>query len=98
MRITHRMMAENAVHSMSENLERLSKLQSRLSTGKQFQVASDDPARASTSLSLRSNLQTLESYADTAETTRNWMTATDNAFDQLDDIGIQRDEPDPARH
>jgi flagellar hook-associated protein 3 FlgL len=89
MRITHRMMAENAVHSMSENLERLSKLQSGLSKGKQFQVASDDPARASTSLSLRSNLQTLESYAGTAETTRNWMTATDNAFDQLDDIGIR---------
>jgi flagellar hook-associated protein 3 FlgL len=83
------MMAENAIHSMSENLEKLSKLQSRLSTGKQFQVASDDPARASTSLSLRSNLQTLESYAETAETTRNWMTATDSAFDQLDDIGIR---------
>jgi flagellar hook-associated protein 3 FlgL len=83
------MMAENAVHSMSENLERLSKLQTRLSTGKQFQVASDDPARASTSLSLRSNLQTLESLAETAETTRNWMTATENAFDQLGDIGIR---------
>ncbi len=89
MRITHRMMTENVTNSMSENLENLSKLQSRLSKGKQFQVASDDPARASTSLSLRSNLQTLESYAGTAETTRNWMTATDNAFDQLNDIGIQ---------
>lgn len=89
MRITHRMMAENAIQSMSENLEKVSKLQSRLSTGKQFQVASDDPARASTSLSLRSNLQSLESYAETAETTRNWMTATDNAFDQLDEIGMR---------
>jgi flagellar hook-associated protein 3 FlgL len=56
---------------------------------KQFQVASEDPARASSSLSLRSNLRTLESYSETIETTRNWMTATDNAFDQLDDIGIR---------
>ena len=89
MRITHRMMAENAIQHMSENLERLGKLQTKLSIGKQFQVASEDPARASTSLSLRSNLHTLEAYADTAETTRNWMTATDTAFDQLNDIGIR---------
>ena len=89
MRITNRMMVDNAIHSMSENLEKVSKLQGKLSTGKQFQVASEDPARASVSLSLRSNLRTLESYADTAETTRNWMTATDNAFEQMDTIGIR---------
>jgi flagellar hook-associated protein 3 FlgL len=89
MRITQRLMAENAIHHMSDNMERLSKLQTKLSTGKQFQVASEDPARASTSLSLRSNLQTLESYADTADTTQNWMTATDHAFDQLNDIGVR---------
>ena len=89
MRITNRMMVDNAIHNMSENLEKVSKLQGKLSTGKQFQVASEDPARASVSLSLRSNLRTLESYADTAETTRNWMTATDNAFEQMDTIGIR---------
>jgi flagellar hook-associated protein 3 FlgL len=89
MRITHRMMADNVIGHMSENLEKLSKLQGKLSTGKRFQVASEDPARASVSLSLRSNLKTLESYADTAETTRNWMTATDNAFEKLDEVGIR---------
>ena len=89
MRITHQMTANNAIHSMSENLEKVSNLQSKLSTQKRFQVASEDPARASVSLSLRSNLKTLESYADTAETTRNWMTATDNAFDKMDELGVQ---------
>lgn len=88
MRITNRMMVDNAIHNVSENLEKVSRLQGKLSTGKQFQVASEDPARASVSLSLRSNLRTLESYADTAETTKNWMTATDNAFDQMEQIGI----------
>jgi flagellar hook-associated protein 3 FlgL len=81
------MMADNAIQHMSENLERLGKLQGQLSTGKRFQVASEDPARASVSLSLRSNLKTLESYADTAATTQNWMTATDHAFDKMDEIG-----------
>jgi len=82
-------MMDNAIQNMSGNLERLSKLQGKLSTGKQFQVASEDPTRASVSLSLRSNLRTLESYVDTAETTKNWMTATDNALDQLEQIGIR---------
>lgn len=89
MRITHQMTANNAIQHMSENLEKVSNLQTKLSTQKKFQVASEDPARASVSLSLRSNLKTLESYADTAETTRNWMTATDNAFERLDELGIR---------
>ena len=87
MRITNKLMVDNAIQNMSGNLERLSKLQGKLATGKQFQMASEDPARASVSLSLRSNLRTLESYADTAEVTKNWMTATDNALDQLEQIG-----------
>ena len=89
MRITHQMTANNAIQYMSENLEKVSDLQTKLASQKRFQVASDDPARASVSLSLRSNLKTLESYADTAETTKNWMTATDTAFDKLDEIGIR---------
>ncbi len=89
MRITQRLMAENAVQNMSENLEKVSRLQNKLTSGKQFQVASEDPTRASVSLSLRSNLRTLESYADAAEFTKNWMTAGDTAFDQLDEIGIR---------
>ena len=89
MRITNKLMVDHAIHNMSENMAKLSKLQGKLSTGKQFQVASEDPARASVSLNLRSNLRTLESYADTAETTKNWMTATDNALDQLEQIGVR---------
>ncbi|NOH01741.1 MAG: hypothetical protein HND47_07165 [Chloroflexi bacterium] len=89
MRITHQMMADNAIQNMSENLEKVSKLQGKLSTGKQFQAASEDPARASVSLSLKSNLRTLESYAGTAESAKNWMTAADNALGALDDIGIR---------
>lgn len=87
MRITNKLMVEHAVQNMSGNLERLGKLQGRIASGKQFQSASEDPARASVSLSLRSNLRTLESYADTAETTKYWMTATDSAFDQIEQVG-----------
>jgi flagellar hook-associated protein 3 FlgL len=89
MRITHRMMAENAIQNMTENLEKVSKMQSKIASNKQFQVPSEDPVHASTSLNLRSHLQTLESYTDTAALTGNWMTASDNAFDQLEQIAVR---------
>ena len=89
MRITNRMMVDNAIHNMSDNLEKVSKLQNKVSTGKQFQNASEDPARASVSLSLRSRLSTLESYSDTADITKDWMIASDNAFEQMQDVSVR---------
>ena len=89
MRITNRMMADNAIQRMSDNLEKVSNLQNKVSSGKQFQTASEDPLRASVSLSLRSHLRTLESYYETAQATQNWMTASDHAFDQLENIAVQ---------
>jgi len=80
------MATENAIKNMADNLERVSKLQGKLSTGKQFQAASEDPTNASASLSLRSHLQTLESYSSTAENTRNWMTTSDSAFEKLEQV------------
>jgi flagellar hook-associated protein 3 FlgL len=89
MRITNMMMVDTAIQNMADNLEKTNKLQTRVSTLKQFQNVSDDPARASASLSLRSSLRTLESYSDTAAVTQNWMTASDNALNQLEEISIR---------
>jgi len=89
MRITNLMIVDNAIQNMADNLEKTSKLRTRVSTLKQFQNVSDDPARASASLSLRSSLRTLESYSDTASVTQNWMTASDNALNQLEEISIR---------
>jgi flagellar hook-associated protein 3 FlgL len=83
------MMADNAIQNMADNLEKMSKLQTKVSTQKQFQNASDDPARVSSSLSLRSSLRTLDSYSKTAAAAQNWMTATDNALNELEEISIQ---------
>ncbi len=89
MRITNRMMVDNAIQRMSENLEKVSKFQDRVSSGKQFRYASEDPHRASVSLSLSSHLRTLESYLETTQSTQNWMTASDNALDQLEQIAVR---------
>ena len=89
MRITNLMMTENAIQNMADSREKINKLQGNIASGKQFQVPSDDPTRASASLSLRSHLETLESYTDTAEMTQNWMAANDNAFDQLEQLAVR---------
>ena len=92
MRITSQMTTDNAIQNIADNLEKVSKLQTKLASTKNFQVASEDPGRASTSLSLRSHLNTLESYTDTAEITQNWMAASDNAFDQLEQIAVRAND------
>jgi flagellar hook-associated protein 3 FlgL len=89
MRITNLMMVNNTIQNMADGQEKISKLRERVATQKQFQTASEDPVHASASLSLRSNLRTLEAYADTAAGTSNWMNATDYALNQLEEIGVQ---------
>jgi flagellar hook-associated protein 3 FlgL len=89
MRITNLMMVNNTIQNMADSQEKISKLRERVATQKQFQTASEDPVHASASLSLRSNLRTLEAYADTAAGTSNWMNATDYALNQMEEIGVQ---------
>ena len=92
MRITNMMMTNNAIQNLADNLEKVSRMQSKIASNKQFQVPSEDPLRASTSLNLRSQLQTIESYTDTAALSENWMTASDNAFDQLEQIAVRAND------
>ncbi|MBI3762788.1 MAG: hypothetical protein HY260_13150, partial [Chloroflexi bacterium] len=89
MRVTSRMMVENAIQHMEDNLERLAALQEKTATGKEFQAASEDPARAALSLSLRSTLQTNTAYVDTARVTADWLDANELALKQMVDIAAR---------
>jgi len=86
MRITNRMMVDNAILNTADSMEKMNKLQNQVSTGKLFQNASEEPVRASLSLSLHSTLRTVDSYVDTTSNTSDWMNASDYAFSQLGDI------------
>jgi len=83
------MMVNNAIRHISDSQEKTSKLQTQISTGKQFQNASEDPVNASLGLSLRSNLRTVESYVNNAENTNDWMLATDYVFTQLETVSTR---------
>jgi flagellar hook-associated protein 3 FlgL len=89
MRITSQMITNNAIQNMNDNLEKLHKIQSRTSNGKAFEKSSDDPVNASLSMSLRSGLKTLQNYIDTSKVVTDWMSASDFALQQTEDITNQ---------
>jgi len=77
------MMMESAIRNMDDNLAALHKLQQKASTGKEFQRSSDDPSTVSTALTLRSTIEINKSYINSTEFIDDWMSATDNALDQM---------------
>ncbi len=83
MRVTHRMMMESAIRNMDDSLQKLYTLQQKASTGKEFQRASDDPSAVSTVLTLRSTIEVNKSYISSAQLSDDWMSATDNALEQM---------------
>lgn len=107
MRVTQRMMMENAVQYMNANLEKLQEYQEKVASGKEFQRPSDDPSRVVAALKLRSTLNTSQAYLDTANITDGWMAATDSALSQMLEVakraldltrkGISDTEGDPQR-
>ncbi len=89
MRITSSLMIDQAIRNMNDNLERLNTFNQTASTGKQFQVMSDDPSRAAFSLQLRSTIQSNQTFIDTGQNTQDWMGTVENAFKQETDIATR---------
>jgi flagellar hook-associated protein 3 FlgL len=86
MRITQRMIHENNVQDIEENLARIALLQKQISTGKSVEKASDDPIAATKALTLRSSLSISEAYLKTADHVESWLNATDLALDKTIDL------------
>jgi flagellar hook-associated protein 3 FlgL len=86
MRISDQMATNNAIQYMNANKERLTALQNLVASGKQFQSASDNPARAAASLTLKSSLQTGQNYLNNAGEINAWMETTDLAISQITDL------------
>jgi flagellar hook-associated protein 3 FlgL len=89
MRVTSLMMVDNAIQHMTENMEALSTLQERASTGKLIRTPADDPSVAVTGLNLRSTLATHAAYQDTAQTTLDWLDVNEMALGNMVDLGTR---------
>jgi flagellar hook-associated protein 3 FlgL len=80
MRVTSRMMVENSIRYMQDNLERLAELQAQTASGKQFTTPSDSPRAALTSLTLRSTLASGETYLNNLHDSADWLAANEQAL------------------
>ncbi|SJZ44252.1 flagellar hook-associated protein FlgL [Selenihalanaerobacter shriftii] len=80
MRVTNGMMTNNLLKNLSDNMERLDKFNRQLSTGKKFDMPSQDPTGVVTSMGLKSTLNSNEQYIDNIDQALTWTSTTENAL------------------
>jgi flagellar hook-associated protein 3 FlgL len=88
-RITALMTSQSTVYDLSSALNRLTKTQSQLSSGKRISQPSDDPYGASLAVQLNSQLDGLTAYDHNVNDGTAWTQATDSSLMDMNDI-VQR--------
>ena len=83
MRITNSMMLNSMMRNMSKNLNRMSKTEQMIETGKKFSLPSDDPIGVSRSLRLNTDVANMEQYKRNTEDALSWMETTEIALDSI---------------
>ena len=89
MRITTLMSSRATLSDLNNDLARLSKLQRKLSSGKEITRPSDDPYGASRALGLRGDVAGLQQYQRNVGDGTAWLTTSDTALAQISDV-VQR--------
>jgi len=84
MRITQKMMTNNVNGSLSKHAEKLMTYQSRISSGKQFTKASENPLGMAKALDYRKTLDSVDQYVSNVSSARSGL---DNGEATLSDIG-----------
>lgn len=80
MRVTHRSIAQHSLQGLQSNLERLSKLQEQLSSGKAISRPSDSPTGTVSALRFRSEIRQLEQQARNADDGLGWLGTIDQTL------------------
>ena len=89
MRVTNRMLVDNVLRNLNNNLRRLQKFQYQQSTGKVVSRPSDDPIRVTQALYMRSALSEQQQHIKNMKDAKSWLDATDTALANASEI-IQR--------
>jgi len=89
MRISNRMMIDNAIEQMNDSKSQLAAFQEIAGSGKLFQTISDDPSRASFAMGLRSSLKTNQAFANTGQNAADWLAANEQVFKEMLDYGTK---------
>ncbi len=87
MRITNKMMTNNALYNINTNKNLLDILESRYSSGKKITRPSDDPIVAVRALKFRTNLTEIEQYTGkNIPDALNWMEVTEGSLETINSI------------
>lgn len=86
MRVSHRFMYDSVINNIMHNASRLAEANQIISSGKQIINASQDPAKASVILALRTRLTELDQYTKNIADASSWLTETENAIAAKNDI------------
>jgi len=78
--------SEGSIHSLQQNFSQLLELQNRLSTGKQINKASDDPAALVISKRLESQVSSFRQGVDNLQRTDNVVATADNALNETSSL------------
>ena len=89
MRVTNSMMSNRMLMNLNKSLNRLDKHQQKMSTGKKFNMPSDDPVGVSRSLELHTTRSELEQFKKNAEDAVSWLEITESAIADVGNV-LQR--------
>lgn len=80
MRVTNNMMISNLMYNLERNLNRMTRKQDELATGKRVLRASDDPIEASKILKFKTDISELTQFQDNATDALGWLEATESSI------------------
>jgi len=89
MRVTNRIIVDNALQYIQENIERIDLLRIHVGSTKIIQDVSDDPTAVSTSLTINSSIAANQTYINTAHTTNRWMDINEMALSEIENLAMQ---------
>lgn len=92
MRVTNKMLSNNFLRDMRTNLSNMSKIQNQMSSGKQINKPSDDPAKASKIMRMYSEIDANKQYNSNIKNTTNWLDMTDETLDRIGGVVGRIDE------
>jgi flagellar hook-associated protein 3 FlgL len=85
MRITVKMIAENAVKGVQYNAEKIGTLRKHISFARRVMTPSDDPVATGTALNVRGEMNAISHYKLNADRATNWLRASDTALNDIFD-------------
>jgi flagellar hook-associated protein 3 FlgL len=92
MRVTNKMLSNNFLRDMRTNLTNMSRIQNQMSSGKQINKPSDDPAKASKIMKMYSEIDANKQYNSNIKNTTNWLDMTDETLDRIGGVVGRIDE------